>query len=246
MGKDERGYIVVETITSFLLLVLLMLSILSLVNIVAVQARVHYALTQAAEAVSMYSYTLEVTGAAKHIQNNAAQAETVQGEINSAVSNINQVLDGIKSLSVSQIKDGGEKMGVQVKGWVDSTAQDPKRTIQLLLNYGLNQAGNAAFSQLMRPLVGHYLSNGELSGDEYLRRFQVQDGIDGLSFSTGPLSPVRGSTLMDSKGNLRIYVTYKVDYSFGALPLPFEPEMEITQSVVTKAWLSGRGEGYKP
>ena len=41
MGKDERGYIVVETIGSFLLFVLLVLSILSLINIVAVQARIH-------------------------------------------------------------------------------------------------------------------------------------------------------------------------------------------------------------
>ena len=41
MRRDERGYIVVETIGSFLLFVLAVTSILSLINIVAVQARVH-------------------------------------------------------------------------------------------------------------------------------------------------------------------------------------------------------------
>ena len=49
MKRDEGGYIVVETITSFLLFVLLNISILSLINIVTVQSRIHYAVTQAAE-----------------------------------------------------------------------------------------------------------------------------------------------------------------------------------------------------
>ena len=45
MKRDENGYIVVETIGCFVLFVFLMTSILSLINIVTLQARVHYALT---------------------------------------------------------------------------------------------------------------------------------------------------------------------------------------------------------
>ena len=56
MRQDQRGYIVVETIGSFLLFTLLIVSILTMINIVTVQARVHAALTQACETVSMYSY----------------------------------------------------------------------------------------------------------------------------------------------------------------------------------------------
>lgn len=67
MRGDENGYIVVETITCFILFVFLNISILSLINIVTVQARVYYALTQAAEAVSMYTYVLDVTGVASHM-----------------------------------------------------------------------------------------------------------------------------------------------------------------------------------
>ena len=59
MKRDQGGYIVVETIACFTLFVFLMMSILSLINIVTVQARVHYAITQAAETLSMYSYTLD-------------------------------------------------------------------------------------------------------------------------------------------------------------------------------------------
>lgn len=246
MGKDERGYIVVETILAFMLLVFLMLSILSLINIVVVQARVHYALTQTAETVSMYSYTLDVVGAADHLQNNAAQAETVQKEIDTAKKNINDVMDGLRALSLDQVKDSGQKVGVQVKGWVDGTAEDPKRTVQHLLNYGLNKTGNAAFSELMRPLVEHYLANGDTSGDEFLKSFHVQDGIQGLRFTQGMTADTKESTLLDSQGYLWLSVNYKVDYFFGALPLPFEPELEISQTVVTQAWLGGSGEGYQP
>jgi len=56
MKKDQHGYIVVETIGAFMLFVFFVASILMLINIVAVQARVHNAITQAAETVSMYSY----------------------------------------------------------------------------------------------------------------------------------------------------------------------------------------------
>lgn len=253
MEKDENGYIVVETIGAFLLLVLLMLSILSLVNIVTVQTRVHYALTQAAETVSMYSYVLDVTGAADHLMKNAEQAEAVQGEIDTFTENVNQVLDGIRSLSIDQVKDNGKKAGVQVQGWINGTEEDPKRTIQYLLNYGLNKAENTLFSELMRPLVGHYLSNGngigKLSGNEYLKMVQVDGGLDGLDFSNGfnVINPLKESTLLDSKGYIWLRVTYKIDYTFGALPLPWiEPALEVTQTVATKAWLGGAGEGYKP
>ena len=57
--KDENGHIVVETVGAFIPLVLLMISILSLVNIVTVQARIHYAMTQTAEKISIYSYALK-------------------------------------------------------------------------------------------------------------------------------------------------------------------------------------------
>lgn len=249
MWKDEHGYIVVETISSFLLLVLLMLSILSLVNIVTVQARVHYALTQAAETLSMYSYALDVTGIADHATANAGQAQAVQGEISTMREHIDQVLDGIQSLSFDKVKDDGTKVGVQVHGWIDSTEENPKRTIRYLLNYALNKTANYVIAEeLVKPLVGHYLSNGNQSGDEYLEMVHVSGGLDGLDFSNGlnVTDPIKETTLLDDKGYLWLRVTYNIDYTFGALPLPWaKPTLEVTQTVVTKAWLSGTGEGYQ-
>lgn len=247
MKGDEKGYIVVETSTAFMLLVLLMVSILSLVNIVTVQSRVHYALTQAAQTISLYSYTLEVTGMADSIKSNADKAEQA-GEIKE---NINEILTGLKNLSEGQTAEVGKSATVQVKGWVENTVQDPKQTIQLMLNYGLKEMGDAAFSALVRPLVGRYLDNGDQSGDEYLKAFHVDGGLKGLEFysfhsvASTDLPATHNSTLMDSNGDVWLTVNYEIDYTFGALPLPFEPKLKISQTVKTKAWLGGDGEGYQ-
>lgn len=251
MRKDENGYIVVETVGAFLLLVLLMLSILSLVNIVAVQARIHYALTQAAESMSMYSYVLDVTGLSEPMRNNAQKAGAVQGEINTFAQNIGQVMDGIQSLSFNdQVKDSGKAVVTQVQGWVNNTQEDPKQTVKYLINYALYKGTSIGFAELMRPLVGHYLSNGTQSGDEYLKSMRVIGGLDGLEFYNGfnLANPVKESTLLDGNGYLWLRVTYNIDYTFGALPLPWggkEPKLEVTQTVVTKAWLGGSGKGYQ-
>jgi len=58
MRKDENGYIAVETLGSFTLLVVLATSILMLINITIVQSRIHYALTQTANELSVYSYVI--------------------------------------------------------------------------------------------------------------------------------------------------------------------------------------------
>ena len=231
MGKDERGYIVVETIGSFLLFVLLVLSILSLINIVAVQARIHYALTQTAQTISMYSYTLDVIGVADAVANNAAQAERVEQESDEFKQNLS---------------------ADQTGGWASDAAADPESSIQALLNYALRESGNAVFGDLVRPLVGHYLSNGSMSGEEYLQAAHIIGGLEGLEFGgVGLLDPdeMEGddSTLLTSDRDVKIVVQYDIDYSFGALMLPFgEPKLHVTQEVRTKAWLGGKGEGYTP
>ena len=251
MAKDEKGYIVLETISAFLLFTLLIIAILSLISIVTIQARIHSAITQACETVSMYSYVLDLTGAASHIQNNSAKAGAVQGQVDEFKTNVNGLLDGIENLDPNQIGEKGEAVLNQAQAGIDNTVADPKGMLQYVLNYGLNQAGSAAFEAMVRPLVGRYLANGELTGDQYLKNYGVKDGLDGLdfyNFDTFNLGSIgaNDSLLLDADGNVKIVVQYDVEYSFGALILPFEePKLHVTQEVVTKAWLGGEGEGYK-
>jgi len=250
VGRDENGYIVVETIGAFIPFVLLIVSILSLVNIVALQTRVHYALTQAANTLSMYSYTLQVTGIADKLRLIDSQASKVTKGVDEMKSDINGVLDGINSLSFRDVSASGKAAADRVIGWGESIADDPKAVLAIILNYGLNEGRNAIFELLVRPLVGRYLSNGNVSGDEFLKSANVIDGLKGLDFYEFTLLDLNSighsnSVLIDQSGDVKIVVQYEIAYKFGALPLPFQPKLKVTQEVRTKAWLNGRGEGYR-
>jgi len=229
MRRDQRGHIVVETIGSFMMFVLLVVSILSLVNIVTLQARLHYALTQSAETLSLYSYVFKITGTAGQLEGGAGiSAADFSGSMASLIS-------GLEGLAPGAAGRNGEAAANIDVGWPD----DPQEAMRLLLDYGLDESKNAlAQETIIRPLLGRYLSNGAMSGDEYLRSVNVIGGLGGLAFSPG------GSALVDENGDVKLVVNYEIAYKFGALPLPFGPKLRITQTAKTKAWLGGRGEGY--
>jgi len=252
---NDEGYIVVETAGAFIPFVLLIVSILSLVNIVALQARVHYALTQAANTLSMYSYILEVMGVANELTTLDSKAYKVGKEANEMRNDINAVLTGISSFSnVSGAIGSGETAIGRAYGWGEEAVADPKGMLQLLMNYGLNEIRNQLFEELARPLVGRYLANGEMTGDEYLRSVRVvktdsggniyAEGLAALQFHEWSGLGLGNSVMIDRNGNVILIVHYEVEYTFGGLKLPFSPTLEITQTAVTKAWLNGSGRGY--
>jgi len=223
MKEDENGYIVVETVGTFIPFLLLIISILSLVNIVTLQARVHNALTQAASTLSMYSYVLYVTGAADGLMSLDRKASTV-GE------NIDAVINGIESLSKGNGFD--VNTGNRVLRAAETAMSDPKAAIQNILSYGAGEIRNMAAEQLVEPLINRYLANGDMSREEYLRSVRV------LNFDFSDC------VIIDRNGNVKLTVEYEIEYTFGALKLPFGPSLRVTQTVITKAWLGGSGEGY--
>ena len=216
MRKDEQGHIVVETVGTFIPLALLMISILSLVNIVAVQARVHYALTQTAMTLSVYSYSLEVTGIANELTTLNNKSERVANEATALLRELNSVFSGINNMT------GGSLANVE----------DSIQTMEQLIDGAKSRLGGQLLDRLIRPLCERYLANDDMDGAEYLRRF----GVRNFDLSS--------SVLLDRDGNIKLTAQYDVDYTFGALPLPFGPTLSVTQTVITKAWLNGSGEGY--
>jgi len=223
MRNNENGYIVVETVGTFIPFVFLVISILSLVNIVTLQARIHNALTQTANTLSMYSYVLKATGAADSLMISDSKA-------NSTSESINSVMNGIASLSRGGGFDAGA--GKRALNAAEELVGDPRAMIQNFANYGVGELRSLASEQLVRPLVGRHLANGSMTGDEYLISVRVVN----LDF--------RDCIIIDRNGNIKLTVDYEVEYTFGALRLPFGPTLKITQTVVTKAWLGGSGEGY--
>jgi len=223
MRKDENGYIVVETVGTFIPFVLLVISILSLVNIVTLQARVHNALTQTANTLSMYSYILHASGAADGLAGMDRRAGGFKD-------NINSVITGIEALSKGNGLGGGN--GNRSLGSAEEAVGDPKHMIQSFANFGINEIRNLVFEQFARPLVGRNLANGDMTGGEYLNSVRV------ANFEFGDC------VIIDRNGNVKLTVDYEIEYTFGALRIPFGPTLKITQTAVTKAWLGGSGEGY--
>ena len=252
MRKDQNGYIVVETIGCFVLFVMLMASILSLINVVTLQARVHYAITQAAQTLSMYCYAFETMGVADEMMTIAGTNEKIEEGADELKGNITGVIDGIMNLSPDQIGASGEAAIDQVSGWASAVEADPKAALQNIIQYGIGEASKKVFEELvLQPLVGRYLANGGMSGDEYLKMFGVEKGVNGLDFydfSTLDLTTTgnNASVLLTSDGNVKICVRYDVSLRFFDAVIPFtEPKLHITQEAVTRAWLGGRGEGYE-
>lgn len=254
MRKDERGYIIVETVGAFTMFVFLIVSILSLVNVVTVQARMHYAMTQTAETVSMYAYVLDLMGVSEKFQGIAEKASKVEKSADELKTDINLVISSIEKINLSGLQTGAQ--GVINKA--QSAAEDPKAVLQSLMSWAVNEAGGEAFEHaVVRPLMKRYLANGTMSGEEFLEKYHVIGGLKGLNFHNVdlPLSWDAGSNrlvsgdgqasaVIDKNGDVRIVVKYKIDYTFGALPLPFDGGLTIVQEVTTKAWGSGVGEGY--
>ena len=255
----ESGYIVVETIGAFIPFMLLIISILSLVNIVAVQARVHYAITQAAGTLSMYCYTLEVMGISNDLTVLADKADKVNKGIRDTEADIAGVIEGLDTISLDLIADHAGSIAGRAETTVGSAVADPKNALQMVLNWGVGKGESELFEMLLRPLVGRYLSIGTMTGDEYLRSVGVVSGAGGYnagssSFNVQGLSALgfsglfgrrqNDSILLDRNGNVRIAVDYEIEYTFFGLRLPFRPTIKISQEVVTKAWLNGSGRGY--
>jgi len=223
MRKDDSGYIVVETVGAFIPFLLLVISILSLVNIVTLQARVHNALTQTAMTLSVYGYVLHTTGVSDRLM----EADEKSG---AAKESIGAVIDGIDALSKGTISiDDGDR----ILSSLEHAAGDPKEMMQSFLNYGVVQLQGLAVEQLVRPLMGRYLANGDMSGDEYLDSVMVVDFKFGDCY------------IVDQNGNVKLTVHYEVEYTFGMIRFNFGPTLRITQTATTKAWLGGSGEGYK-
>lgn len=247
MRKDESGHIVVETLLSFTMFVYFVMAILSLINIVVVQARVHSALTQTANAVSMYEYCIHLTGLDDDLMVTAGKAAKTRVEVNEFKKNVGDVLGGIKNLAGSQdissaysaaqgAYGSGQKAGTQIKAWGETAANNPQEMISKLLTWALDSTSRAIFSQVAEPITMRYLSNGADSGEEYLEKMGV------VNFRIDPDK----STILSEDGEVILCATYEVKYAFGNLPLPFGGTLKFDQTVATKVWLGGAGKGYSP
>lgn len=237
LKKDDGGYIVVETVVSFILYLFVVVSILSLVKIVTVQARIHNAMTQAVTSLSMYSYFFDVVGATSSIQGFDTGHEKVKADVNDFTGQVNELISSITTLDVSGTAGSANYFFDIGQG----VSQDPDAAVDYILaaviNSGADIAIDTIFSLGVKKSMEQYLKIDNYSGDEYLKMSNVVDGIDGITFSK--------SSFLNEKGEIKAVIEYDIEYKFAGLEMPFtDGKIHVTQRAVTKAWLSGNGEGY--
>ena len=271
MKQDRRGFIVIEATISMTLLIFFMTLLLSLISVVTLQARMHFAITQTAITISRYSYIFEVTGIANRLVHldagSQGRRDQIRGAVDTTRQSINAAGDFIADISDRDnlsLEDGLEIADdalSNVMPWIenpDAFVQDVNRLIDATRTTAGNMVTESVHylwrfltEAMVRPLIGHYLNNGDMSGDQYLISANVIGGLNGLRFSYpdhgsflgnlwGSLTGEGGhqTIILDRYGNIQIFVQYDVELFFGILPLPFT-RLTINQSVTTKAWLSG-------
>lgn len=239
--KKKDGYIVVETTFAFMLFVLLVVSILSLIGIVTVQARVHYALTQTANELSMYSYVIDAIGLSEDIKKLDQTGTEVQEKIDKVLGDLDTIENSpgaiAGSSSTTELFNNLDAL-TDALGDLSDTVQEvidnPKGTFVDIVRYGLNGAKNRGMQELViRPMLGKYLKNGTQDADVYLKACGVIDGMGGIDLGD--------SVYIDSNGDITVSASYEIDYTFGLLPLPFT-KISVTQTAKTSAWLGGKSE----
>lgn len=235
MRKHDEGYIVVETTLTFTLFILLVVSILSLINIVVVQARVHYALTQTANELSMYSYVIDALGLSDDIKGLDQTGQEVQKKIDGVISDLETIERSPGAIagsgSTTELFDNLDALTEAVGSLADTGKEiidDPKGTFVNVVRYGLNGAKNWGMQELvMRPMLNKYLKNGTQSAQEFLKAYGVMEELD-----------LRDSVFIDSNGDITVAASYEIDYTFGILPVPFT-KIHVEQMAKTRAWLGG-------
>ena len=219
---DERGTILIEFIGSFLLFFLLMMSILSLINIVTAQARVHYALTETANTLSMYGYANSIARAMPQ-----GSKEVLQ-DINDTLEVLNTFRSGFTS-------------------WKNSA---PGKNMENLSKFLSKTVQASTMKKEIEKLILYNLSAGGQSGEDYLRstrisKLELTALTTDSSSASGKTStidlPQTPNVIPESPGIIKLTVEYEIDYSFMGLPLPFEPKLRVAQSVMTKMWYQKKG-----
>ena len=230
----EGGYIVIETLFSFTMLVMVMVVIISLINIVAIKSRIHYAITQTAQEISMYAYVTTRL---------SEDEEKYESGYNDGFEWVESAQGALDTLS-SGITSVSNNIAAGITGFfIDDYAAELMRELATAPS---KDARQLIMEDAVKDVFAKYLSDditrANAQADEYLIRSGVRgsDGsIKGLAAIAFANSAGVSSTMIDSKGDTVVAIAYKIEFNlFNVIPLPLY--LDVEQTARTKAWLGGR------
>jgi hypothetical protein len=253
MKKQDDGYIVVETLLSFIMFLFFALSLLSLINIVTVNMRMHYAVTQVTNELSMYSYLVDVVGATDELVAFKEAGGKLDAEINTFKDNIRNTVDSTTEAgkrtkeiidnpstfkdnlsTITDLLESAIGSGEAVVDKAEDMYENPEYYINLLLDKVLDGAVDyIVANHIIKPMMEKYLENGDTTADTYLNANNIGTDIEPYNYDTLDFDT---RFFMNKNGDIIVTVTYDIDYTFGFLPLDFT-KLSFTQSAKTRAWI---------
>ena len=250
--RNEQGAIAIEAVLGITVFLLAMISIMFVSLIVRVEARMQYAADQTAKEISSYYYVVDAVGLTKYIGKSIADSKEIE-DLNNAINGIIDFSGDVKNASsmdikidtpenaVNTVKEGKEtaqqlyasasNMYDQIKVLGEDPIGNLKAVLQL---FGQSAAQRFLAPFLCKALLPKYISSGGESADEYLKKYGVVDGVDGLNYD-------QSCFLFDDGRTIRVVVIFKLNtksLTFGLI----DTDMVFRQVAVTAAWVKP-GEG---
>lgn len=249
--KSENGILTLEASISLILFVFAFLSILSMAKYIHLQSVMQNAINQTAKEISQYSYILSRLGLDRLTQGTSPEAEEFSEKTDQYISGITdfmgalqdsgetgtaQSYDGatedfsskLQSVDVGNIVSKGKELYTSSKDYFDNPSGIISGMVALLGDKAIDTAKSRLIAApLSKALCRKYIPGGASTADEYLTKFGVMDGLDGLNFNL--------STLFSDGVSINIVVVYQVKLQ---LPLSIEYTMNCKLYASTAGWIA--------
>lgn len=199
MRKDkERGAVVVEGLLSLSIFMFAIFTILSIVNVCYIQAKMTVALSSAAKEISQYSFFYYKFGIDK-LDEKFSEGTAEKRELaDNTIEGVSTLMDSLTKASnsaqtgdfgdmITEIEGGMDNIDSLVNEYADQISQDPKGFILgmgKMIGNELKEEGKSILCQALTKafMKKNLKASPDDDADDFLRRYKVVDGMDGLDF----------------------------------------------------------------
>ena len=196
-------------------------TILSIVNVCYIQAKMNMALSSAAKEISQYSFFYNKFGLDAPDKKLYEGTEDSRKLADNTIEGVSSLMDSLTAASnsaqsgefenmIKQIQGGVDNVDSLVNQYADRISADPKGFILGMGKMAINEMKESAKSLLCQALAKAFMKKNLKSSPsddpaDFLLRYNVVDGMDGLDFQYTTF-------LQNGTSNLiQLVVTYDVD-----------------------------------
>ena len=198
----------------------------------------------------------DLSPSAEKVDNTVSEVANTLNQISKLYNNTNTLASDVQTIEldpeyisqlqgdVQAIKDSGGKVyesGSTSVQMIKDRFNDPNGTIVGIIYMAVDGASFYAKSLgatcAAKAMTGKYLKQGNMSADDFLKSYGVEEGYEGLDFS--------GSTMFCDAGNdqyrmIDLVVEYDIHLGLLGLILP-EPTVHMVQRASVSAWVGDNG-----